>query len=145
MAEEEEIEEEGEELSPEMRRAIQIADEVIHPSQADTIMDTQQKQGVIMTLVSAILKDDKYQYRQTLRTAAFADPKQSALASGAISEAERYGAPLSPYINKIEAQNGERGTHGVRGQALEALTHYNLNMNYQRNNQKKAHDKSKPL
>lgn len=133
--------------SPEVKQALEAWNELSQQGYPDTIMDSNQKSGVIMTLISAVMSDEKFQYRQTLRTASFADSKQSRLAAGAISEAERYGAPLSPIINLIEAQNGERGTYGVRGQALEALTHFTFGaQGYNRNSgNNKGHDKSKPI
>lgn len=141
---------ENEELtieSPEVKAALDMYNDMREAGQSDTIMDTNQKTGVIMTLISAVLSDEKFQYRQTLRTASFADSRQSAKAAAAISEAERYGAPISLIVNMIEAQNGERGPAGVRGQALEALTHFTLGTNnfYNKKNGGNGHDKSKPI
>lgn len=142
-----ETEEKENQMSPDVEEALAKFNEMMGDGkspQSDTIMDNQQKMGVIMTLVTAMINDAGYSYRQTLRTAGFQDSKQSRLAGMAISEAERYGAPIAPYINIIEAQNGERGSHGVRGQALEALTHYTLNTNGGRPKDNKR-DRSKPL
>ena len=130
--------------SPEAKEALEAWDRLSHTPQADTFMDDTQKVGVLLTIVRAVLSDAKFAYRQTLRTASFIDAKQSALASAAISEAERYGANVAPYITKIEAQNGERGPYGVRGQSLEALTHYTFQTNYQKQNQAKQR-RDKPL
>lgn len=134
-------------MSPEVEEALAKFNEMMGDGktpQSDTVMDNQQKMGVIMTLITSMINDANYSYRQTLRTAGFQDSKQSRLAGMAISEAERYGAPVAPYINIIEAQNGERGEHGVRGQALTALTHYTLSMNGKQQKDGKR-DRSKPL
>jgi len=128
---------------PEVQEALAAFNKIYEP-QADSFMDSTQKSGVLMSILSAVMMDEKFQYRQTLRTASFQDNKQSRLAGGSVSECERYGAPLSPIINQIESQNGERGEHGVRQQTLAAMTHFNFNTNgYQ--NKNKPRDKSKPL
>jgi len=131
---------------PAAKEALEIYEKNFGAPQYDSIMDTGQKQGVYMSILSAV-RDLKKEYRQTLRTASYQDPKQSRMAAGAINECERLGADITPILNITEAQNGERGPHGVRSQVIEGMSHFNLTTGGYRNLQKKGggHDKSKPI
>ena len=131
--------------SPEAQEALDIYQKNFGAPAYDYVMDNGQKQGVYMSILQAV-RDTKKEYRQTLRTASYQDAKQSRLAAGAINECERLGADITPILNITEAQNGERGPHGVRSQVIEGMSHFNLTTGgYFNKNKGKGHDKSKPI
>jgi hypothetical protein len=86
---------------------------------------TQQKQGVLQKIVTAIV-DDK-EYRQVLLLACFDDKREARLCAGAIAERQRYGVPIGAILDDVIAQCAVKADRVIK--VINGMTRFNLNTN----------------
>lgn len=102
--------------------------------------DLKNSQGVLQTLIRAVIDDDNY--RQILLLAAFQDKQEAILCSEAIAERRRYGVSIESIMDRVICQcaiNSARVEQALRG-----ITHTSFYTNYRGEGKKPDKNEERP-